>query len=414
MLAFLPCVTVKSPVPFRGTPFTSQSRSTPKARFTMTVAAAKPVTKPVSPCFSSGPCKKRPGYELADALKDTPLGRSHRSSVGKEKLAKAIQETKNILEIPEGYRVAIVPGSDTGAVEMAMWSMLGERPVDVCHWESFGKGWLTDIVSHLQLDNVNEITVEKYGLLPDFNATKKEHDIVFTWNGTTSGVCVPTGADWIADDREGLTICDATSAVFAMDIPWAKIDVLTYSWQKVLGGEAGHGMLVLSPRAVERLESFVPPRPLPKIFRMTKKGKLDEALFTGNVINTVSMLCVEDYLDALAWCSKVGGLKGLIARSEANLQAVTDFVERNSWARFLAEDASYRSNTSVCLCLDLEKDKVKDMTSLLAKEGVAFDIGSYRDAPAGLRVWCGATVDTEDIRALMSWIEWAYGTLSDQ
>lgn len=414
MLGFLPGVTFTPSSGFRGVPLVSRSRSQLPSRVAMTVAAAKPATKPVSPCFSSGPCKKRPGYVLAEALKDAPLGRSHRSSIGKEKLAKAIEDTKHVLQIPEGYRVAIVPGSDTGAVEMAMWSMLGERPVDVCHWESFGKGWLTDAVSHLKLDSVNEISVDRYGLLPDFSVTNKAHDIVFTWNGTTSGVCVPAGADWISDDREGLTICDATSAVFAMEIPWPKIDVLTYSWQKVLGGEAGHGMIVLSPRAVERLESFVPPRPLPKIFRMTKKGKLDEGLFTGNVINTVSMICVEDYLDALAWCKKIGGLKALVARSEGNLKALTDFVDRNSWAHFLAEDASYRSSTSVCLVLDLPKEKVKEMTSILAKEGVAFDVGSYRDAPAGLRIWCGATVDTEDITALTTWIEWAYAMLSEE
>lgn len=378
----------------------------------MVVASAKPSVKPDSPCFSSGPCKKRPGYELAAALADAPLGRSHRSAEGKAKLAKAIADTKEVLQIPEGYRVAIVPGSDTGAVEMAMWSLLGERAVDVCHWESFGKGWLTDAVSHLELADVNELTVEKYGQLPDFSATNKDHDIVFTWNGTTSGVRVPGGADWIADDRTGLTICDATSAVFAMRMPWEKIDVLTYSWQKVLGGEAAHGMLVLSPRAVERLESFTPPRPLPKIFRMTKKGKIDEALFEGSVINTVSMMCVEDYLDALQWCKDVGGLDALVARSEANLAAVSDFVERNSWAHFLADDAVYRSNTSVCLVLDAEKDKVKEITKMLAAEGVAYDINSYRDAPAGLRIWCGATVEKEDVAALCNWIEWAYASVA--
>lgn len=373
----------------------------------MVVTSSTPATKPASPCFSSGPCKKRPGYDLGSALADAPLGRSHRSAVGKAKLAQALADTREVLRIPADYRVAIVPGSDTGAVEMAMWSLLGARGVDVVHWESFGKGWLTDAVSHLALEGVNEITSE-YGQLPDFGKVNKENDVVFTWNGTTSGVRVPDGADWIADDREGLTICDATSAVFAMNIPWDKIDVLTYSWQKVLGGEAAHGMLVLSPRAVERLESFVPPRPLPKIFRMTKKGKIDEALFEGSVINTVSMMCVEDYLDALNWCKTIGGLDALVARSQANLAAVDDFVQRNSWAHFLASDPASRSSTSVCLVLDLDKDKVKALTKMLADEGVAFDINSYRDAPAGLRVWCGATVDVEDVRALMEWIEWAY------
>jgi phosphoserine aminotransferase len=411
MLGFLPCVPVTSTPTLRG-PRARARPAAPPPRTAMVVAAAKPAAKPASPCFSSGPCKKRPGYELAVALRDAPLGRSHRSAVGKAKLSKAIADTKEVLQIPDGYRVAIVPGSDTGAVEMAMWSMLGERPVDVCHWESFGKGWLTDIVSHLNLNGVTELTVDEYGRLPDFAATSKDHDIVFTWNGTTSGVRVPDGADWIADDRTGLTICDATSAVFAMRIPWPKIDVLTYSWQKVLGGEAAHGMLVLSPRAVARLESYVPPRPLPKIFRMTKRGKIDEALFEGSVINTVSMLCVEDYLDALEWCKRIGGLDALVARSEANLAVVDGFVQRNAWAHFLADDAAYRSSTSVCLVLDLEKGKVKALTEILAAEGVAYDIGSYRDAPAGLRVWCGATVEEDDLRALMRWIEWAHASLA--
>lgn len=370
----------------------------------------KPTVKPDSPCFSSGPCKKRPGYEIAEALANAPLGRSHRSKLGKSKLAEAIERTKKVLRIPDDYRVAIVPASDTGAVEMVMWSMLGQRPVDICHWESFGKGWLTDARTHLRLD-VTEITVEKYGQLPDLSKVNKDHDVVFTWNGTTSGVRVPDGADWIADDRAGLTICDATSGVFAMDIPWKKIDVLTFSWQKVLGGEAAHGMLILSPRAVQRLETYVPDRPLPKIFRMTKKGKLDEALFTGNVINTVSMMCVEDYLDALKWCEQIGGLGELLARSKRNLAAIEDFVNRNSWAHFLATDAKCRSNTSVCLVLDLPKEKVKRLEATLAEEGVAFDINSYRDAPAGLRIWCGATVEESDLRSLTLWIEWAYSML---
>lgn len=378
----------------------------------MVVTTNKPTTKPESPCFSSGPCKKRPGYSLEEALSDAPLGRSHRSKLGKAKLVEAIQRTVDILQIPSDYRCAIVPGSDTGAVEMAMWSMLGARPVDVCHWESFGKGWLTDAVSHLKLDNVNEITSAAYGEIPDLSAVQPDHDVIFTFNGTTSGVRVPEGLSFISDDRQGLSICDATSAVFAMRVPWEKIDVLTFSWQKVLGGEAAHGMLILSPRAVERLESYVPPRPLPKVFRMTKKGKLDDSLFTGNVINTVSMMCVEDYLDALRWCEKVGGLDALIKRSMDNLAVIEDFVARNSWASFLAKDSSTRSNTSVCLTVDLPKEKVKEMEKMLANEGVAYDINSYRDAPPGLRIWCGATVEKADLQALVGWIEWAYSELS--
>lgn len=379
----------------------------------MVVAAGKPTTKPASPCFSSGPCKKRPGYDVSEVLSDAPLGRSHRSKLGKAKLAEAIERTVEILQLPQDYRCAIVPGSDTGAVEMAMWSMLGLRPVDVCHWESFGKGWLTDAVTHLKLNDVTEITAGKYGELPDLSKVNKDHDVVFTFNGTTSGVRVPEGLDFIADDREGLSICDATSAVFAMHVPWQKIDVLTFSWQKVLGGEAAHGMLILSPRAVERLENYVPPRPLPKVFRITKKGKLDDALFSGNVINTVSMMCVEDYLDALKWCEQVGGLDALVKRSMDNLAVIEDFVERNPWASFLAEDPKIRSSTSVCLTLDLPKDKVKELEKMLANEGVAYDINSYRDAPPGIRIWCGATVETADLQCLTSWIEWAYSVLND-
>lgn len=380
----------------------------------MVVAATKPTTKPASPCFSSGPCKKRPGYVLEDALADAALGRSHRSTLGKAKLAEAIERTKDVLQIPDDYRVAIVPASDTGAVEMVMWSMLGLRPVDVCYWESFGKGWLTDAVSHLKLDNVTEFAAPEYGLLPDLSGVNNEHDVIFTLNGTTSGVRVEEGVEFIADDRTGLSICDATSAVFAMRVPWQKVDVLTYSWQKVLGGEAAHGMLILSPRAVERLETYVPDRPLPKIFRMTKKGKIDEKLFEGNVINTVSMMCVEDYLDALKWCETVGGLDGLVKRSMGNLAVLEAFVDRNPWANFLAKDPKTRSNTSVCLILDLPKEKVKEMEKMLAAEGVAYDINSYRDAPPGLRIWCGATVDAADLQALTSWIEWAYSVLSDK
>lgn len=380
----------------------------------MVVATSKPTTKPASPCFSSGPCKKRPGYVLEDALADAPLGRSHRSTLGKAKLAEAIQRTKDVLQIPDDYRVAIVPASDTGAVEMVMWSMLGLLPVDLCYWESFGKGWLTDAVSHLKLDNVTEFAAPEYGMLPDLSGVSKEHDVIFTFNGTTSGVCVEEGVQFIADDRTGLSICDATSAVFAMQVPWQKVDVLTFSWQKVLGGEAAHGMLILSPRAVERLETYVPDRPLPKIFRMTKKGKLDEKLFEGNVINTVSMMCVEDYLDALKWCETVGGLDGLVKRSMENLAVLEAFVDRNPWVNFLAKDPKSRSNTSVCLVLDLPKEKVKEMEKLLAAEGVAYDINSYRDAPPGLRIWCGATVESADLQALTSWIEWAYSVLSDK
>lgn len=394
------------------TPALCTPRKARRAHLTMIATMPKPAVKPQSACFSSGPCKKRPGYEIATALADTPLGRSHRSKLGKAKLAEAIDRTKQILRIPSDYRVAIVPASDTGAVEMCMWSMLGKLPVDIVHWESFGKGWFADAKTHLKLQNLSEITVDRYGLLPDLSQVNQHHDFVFTWNGTTSGVRVPDGAPWISDSRTGLSICDATSAVFAMHIPWPKIDVLTYSWQKVLGGEAAHGMLVLSPRAVERLETYVPDRALPKIFRMTKKGKIDEALFTGNVINTVSMMCVEDYLDALKWCEQVGGLDALISRSMNNLGVIEQFVDRNSWVRFLAEDRASRSNTSVCLVLDLPKDKVKQLCTMLADEGVAYDINSYRDAPPGIRIWCGATVDEADLIALTTWIEWAYAQLT--
>ena len=316
-----------------------------------------------------------------------------------------------MLGVPADYKIAVVPASDTGAIEMAMWSMLGERPVDICHWESFGKGWLSDVTSQLKLENVTEITAD-YGALPDLSKTSKDHDIVFTFNGTTSGVRVPN-LDWVADDRTGLTFNDATSAVFAMDVDWAKADVTTYSWQKVMGGEGAHGMLILSPRAVERLESFAPEnRPLPKIFRMTKKGKLDEALFTGATINTPSMICVEDYLDALKWAQKEGGLKGLIKRSEANLAAVSKWVDATPWAHFLAKDPATRSSTSVCLTLDTDPANVKKMVSMLEKADVAYDIGAYRDAPAGLRIWCGATVETSDLEALFPWVEHAFAECS--
>ncbi len=365
----------------------------------------KPDSKPVNPNFSSGPCSKRPGYALT-ALNTATLGRSHRSSIGKAELARACTETAEILGLPAGYRVGVVPASDTGAVEMALWSLLGPRPVDVFAWESFGQGWITDVVKQLKLDRVNVYTAD-YGQLPDLGLANPDHDQVFTWNGTTSGVKVANG-DWIADDRQGLTICDATSAVFAMEMPWEKLDVVTFSWQKVLGGEGAHGMLVLGPRAVTRLESYTPPWPLPKIFRMTKGGKLMEGIFRGETINTPSMLCVADYLDALAWVSRIGGQQAAIARSEANLAAIEAFVDARPWVNFLAATKPIRSNTSVCLTLDLTEDKVKQVVKLLQQEGVAYDIGAYRDAPAGLRIWCGSTIDVENIERLMPWLEWAY------
>ena len=374
----------------------------------MAIAKAKnmkPNTKPNNPNFSSGPCSKRPGYSL-DQLQIETLGRSHRSSLGKKALGLACTETAEILGLPEGYRVGVVPASDTGAVEMIMWSVLGQRPVDIFAWESFGRGWLTDAVKQLKLENLNSYTAD-YGALPDMSQANPDNDCIFTWNGTTSGVKVPN-ADWISDDRTGLTICDATSAVFAMDMPWEKLDVVTYSWQKVLGGEGAHGMLILSPRAVERLESYTPPWPLPKIFRLTKGGKLIEGIFRGATINTPSMLCVADYLDALQWVRSIGGLPGAIAKSEANLAVIKAFVDSNSWIDFLAQEPDQISNTSVCLSLDLDADQVKQMVALLAEEAVAFDIGAYRDAPAGLRIWCGATVEQSDVEALLPWLEWAY------
>jgi len=364
-----------------------------------------PQVKPANPNFSSGPCSKRPGYRL-DTLDQSTLGRSHRADVGKAALGKAISETSRLLELPSDYRVAVVPASDTGAVEMALWSMLGPRPVDIFAWESFGQGWLTDVVKQLKLEKVNTHTAE-YGELPDLSQASPDHDVIFTWNGTTSGVRVPNG-DWIADDRRGLTICDATSAVFAQAMPWEKLDVITFSWQKVLGGEGAHGMLVLSPRAVERLESYTPPWPMPKIFRMTKAGKLNEDLFLGSTINTPSMLCVADYLDALAWVDSIGGVAATQARSEANLAVLEEFVAANDWIQFLAHDPACRSNTSVCFTLSLEPDQVKAMVKLLAREEVAYDVGAYRDAPPGLRIWCGATVEKADIEALLPWLTWAY------
>lgn len=365
----------------------------------------KPVNKPVNPCFSSGPCAKRPGYSL-DNLSSAPLGRSHRSSLGKSKLQESIEKTKKILKLPEDYRVGIVPGSDTGAFEMLMWNVLGERGVDVIWFESFGLGWAGDIKKELRLADVREISAG-YGELPDLSQVDFNRDVVFTWNGTTSGVMVPDG-NWIPDDRKGLTLCDATSAVFAMDIPWNKIDAATFSWQKVLGGEAAHGMLILSPRAVERIESYSPAWPLPKIFRLKSKGKINEEIFQGSTINTPSMLANEDYLDALAWCESIGGLDALIAKSKQNLAVIEEFVEKTPWIQFLAKEKAYRSHTSVCLMVDLPADKTKSMVQLLAKEGAAYDIASYKDAPTGIRIWCGATVESSDLKILCEWLEWAY------
>jgi phosphoserine aminotransferase len=365
----------------------------------------RPTVKPTVPNFSSGPCAKRPGYDVSALRLDT-LGRSHRSSVGKKALALACTESARLLGLPDGYRVAVVPGSDTGAIEMAMWSLLGPRGIDVLEWESFSAGWVTDIVKQLKLPQVKVIKSD-YGDLPDLSSVDFNNDVVFVWNGTTSGVRVPDG-DWIPADRAGLTLCDATSAVFAMDMPWDKLDVVTYSWQKVLGGEGGHGMLILSPRAVERLESYSPPWPMPKVFRMKSGGKVTEGLFKGETINTPSMLCVADYLDALQWVDKLGGVKATIARSEANLKVIADFVAANDWISFLAKDPATRSNTSVCLSVALPADKVSAMVKLLDTEGVAYDIGAYKDAPAGLRIWCGATVEASDLEALMPWLAWAY------
>jgi len=365
----------------------------------------QPSVKPQNPNFSSGPCSKRPGYDVS-ALDLATLGRSHRSSLGKAALLQACEQTAELLGLPEGYRVGVVPASDTGAVEMALWSMLGARPVDVMHWESFGSGWYSDISKQLKLADARSLSAE-YGQLPDLDQVNFDNDVVFTWNGTTSGVKVPNG-DWIADDRQGLTICDATSAVFAMDMPWEKLDVVSFSWQKVLGGEGAHGMLILGPRAVERLESYTPAWPLPKIFRMTKGGKLIEGIFKGATINTPSMLCVADYLDALNWVESIGGVKAAIAKSEANLAVVQQFVAKHDWIQFLAQQPSQLSNTSICLTLDASAEQVKALVKLLDQHGVAYDIGAYRDAPDGLRLWGGATVEQTDLEALMPWIEWAY------
>ncbi len=379
------------------------------------MTVAKPGSKPNVPHFSSGPCAKRPGWNPQN-LKDAALGRSHRAKVGKAKLKLAIELTREVLEVPADYKIGIVPASDTGAVEMALWSLLGPRPVTTIAWESFGEGWVSDVVKELKLKDVVKLHAG-YGEIPDLSKADKNSDIIFTWNGTTSGVRVPN-ADWIRDDREGLTICDATSAAFAQPLEWSKLDVVTFSWQKALGGEAAHGMLILSPRAVARLESYTPPWPLPKIFRMTKGGKLNAGIFEGETINTPSMLCVEDYLDALNWAKSVGGLKALIARADANTKVLADWKAKTPWVDFLAADPAIRSNTSVCLKVidpaitalpaDAQADFAKKLVAAVEKEGAGFDFAHYRDAPAGLRIWCGATVEAKDVEILTAWIDWAF------
>jgi phosphoserine aminotransferase len=379
------------------------------------MTAKMPGMRPVTPHFSSGPCAKRPGWSL-QALTDALLGRSHRSKPGKAKLKRAIDLTREILEVPADYRIGIVPASDTGAVEMAMWSLLGARPVTMLAWESFGEGWVTDVEKQLKLKDVTVLKTG-YGEIPDLSKVDSDTDIVFTWNGTTSGVRVPN-ADWIKADRKGLTICDATSAAFAQPLDFKKLDVVTFSWQKALGGEAAHGMLILSPRAVERLESYKPAWPLPKIFRLTKAGKLNEGIFVGETINTPSMLCVEDYLDTLTWAKSVGGLKGLIGRADANTKVITDWITTTPWIANLAVDPKTASNTSVCLkivdpavtalSVDAQWAFVKDLVALVEKEGVAYDFANHRDALPGLRIWCGATVEKNDVEALLPWLDWAY------
>jgi phosphoserine aminotransferase len=384
------------------------------------MAIAMPGVRPANPHFSSGPCAKRPGWSL-QTLKDAFLGRSHRAKGGKAKLKQAIELTREVLEVPADYLIGIVPASDTGAVEMAMWSMLGARPVTMIAWESFGEGWVTDVAKQLKLKDVTTIKAP-YGALPDLSKVDPKSDIVFTWNGTTSGVRVPN-ADWISADREGITICDATSAAFAQPLAWSKLDVVTFSWQKALGGEAAHGMLILSPRAVARLESYTPAWPLPKIFRMTKGGKVNRGIFEGETINTPSMLCVEDYLDTLGWAKQVGGLKALMARADANAKVIHDWVARTPWIANLSEKDETRSNTSVCLkiadpavtslSIDAQWAFVKDLVARIEKEGAAFDIATHRDAPPGLRIWCGSTVETSDLAALTPWIDWAFAQAKD-
>ena len=368
-----------------------------------------PAVRPARPFFSSGPCAKRPGW-THEALKGALVGRSHRSKPGKSKLKDAIERTKKLLGLPADYRLGIVPASDTGAVEMALWSLLGPRPVDMLAWESFGEGWVSDVVKQLKLKDARIIKAG-YGELPDLATVDFSHDVVFTWNGTTSGVCVPNG-DWIPADRQGLTICDATSAAFAQPLDFAKLDVTTFSWQKVLGGEGAHGVIILSPRAVERLETHVPAWPMPKIFRMTQGGKLIQGIFTGETINTPSMLCVEDYLVALNWAKGIGGLKVLRQRASANAAVIDRWITARSFAHHLATDKATRSNTSVCLTLDGGENVPKTMVKLLEAERVAFDIGAYRDAPPGLRIWCGATVETSDVEVLIPWLDWAYAEAS--
>jgi len=384
------------------------------------MTSAKPVLRPTVPHFSSGPCAKRPGWSLS-ALTDAVLGRSHRSKIGKAKLKRAIDLTREVLEVPADYRIGIVPASDTGAVEMALWSLLGPLPVTMLAWESFGEGWVSDIAKELKL---KPLTVLKaaYGDIPDLSKVDAASDVVFTWNGTTSGVRVPN-CDLIAADRKGLVICDATSACFAQTLDWRKLDVVTFSWQKALGGEAAHGMLVLSPRAVARLESYTPPWPLPKIFRLTKAGKLNQGIFEGETINTPSMLCVEDYLDTLNWAKSIGGLKALMARADANAAAIANWVALTPWIDFLAKDPATRSNTSVCLKVvdpsvtglsaQAQAAFVKGIGATLEKEGVAYDIDAYRDAPPGLRIWCGSTVERADVEALTHWLDWAFAKSKD-
>jgi phosphoserine aminotransferase len=379
----------------------------------------KPQSRPLRPEFSSGPCAKRPGWSLK-ALEGALVGRSHRAGPCKARIARVIEMSRSVLSIPDDYRIGIVPASDTGALEMALWSLLGARGADLFAWESFGKGWVTDVTKQLALPNARALEAD-YGSLPDLSSADWNNDVVFTWNGTTSGVCVPD-AEWIPDDRAGLAICDATSAVFAMPIDWTKLDVATWSWQKALGGEASHGMIVLSPRAVERLESFTPDRPLPKIFRMTKGGELIEGIFSGATINTPSMLCVEDAVDALEWIEEIGGLEASIARSRGNLEAISQWVASTDWVDFLASDPRHRSSTSICLsivapwftALDAKERAAaaKKLTALLDAEGVAYDINSYKDAPPGLRIWGGTTVERSDIEALLPWLDWAYAEIT--
>ena len=381
----------------------------------------KPEMYPANPDFSSGPCAKRPGYDLTH-LNNAVLGRSHRSKPGKSRLLEAITRTRDVLNVPEGWHIGIVPASDTGAYEMAMWSLLGERGLDILGWESVGKGWITDAVKQLKFDDIR-VMEAAYGDLPDLSEVDFSRDVAFTWNGTTSGVKVPNG-DWIADDRTGLTLCDATSAAFAMDLPWEKLDVTTFSWQKVMGSEAAHGMLILSPRAVERLESYTPPWPLPKIFRLTKGGKLIEGIFKGETINTPSMLAVEDYVDALKWAEDIGGLPTLLQRSADNLAVLSDWVALTDWVDFLCAEEAYRSNTSICLKIvdsdviamdeDAQAAFAKRIAALLDAEGAAYDIGAYRDAPPGLRIWGGATVETADLEILTQWLDWAFATAKEE